>query len=187
MPLPVRVVASGGLPVQLSLTAFGMPVEISTLPGALPVQIVLTGGVPCLDVLGGVFAPGFSLTAPVLDWDDDTTDSTPDFIADLTGPLVDDDIVLEWDNDIDFSSPISTDANIVDAGEALALSVAFAVGSLADGTYYFRAKHGRSGSYSAWSNTETVTILTTFKLLLVAGGTDELLQVDAASKILLAA
>lgn len=102
--------------------------------------------------------PGVSLTAPVLDWDNDTTDNTPDFIADLTGAIVDDDIVLEWDNDIDFSSPISTSANIVDAGEALALSVAFAVGALADGTYYFRAKHGRGGSYSDWSNIETVTI-----------------------------
>lgn len=102
---------------------------------------------------------GFSLTAPVLDWDDDTADATPDFSISLTDPLANDDIVLEWDNNSDFSSPISSDTNILDAGEISSLpALAFTTGSLANGTYYFRAKHGRGGSYSAWSNTETVTI-----------------------------
>lgn len=66
MPLPVRVVVIGGLPVQQATA--GLPLEISILPGALPVTIVISGGVPCLDPLGNVFAPAFPLTAPVAVW-----------------------------------------------------------------------------------------------------------------------
>lgn len=154
MALPVRVVASGGLPVQLSLTAFGMPVEISTLPGALPVQIVLTGGVPCLDVLGGVFA---SLTAPVLTWVSADTDNTPLFEGVFTDLQENDVGRLQISTDAGFTAPTEI-TNTADAAEVLALQLDYTSGALINAQYWVRVRHERGASVSAWSNVETKTI-----------------------------
>lgn len=63
MTLPVALsTLPGALPIQESETPYGLTIVLSTLPGALPVRIVTTGGVPCLDVLGGIFT-AISLTA----------------------------------------------------------------------------------------------------------------------------
>lgn len=117
-----------------------------------------SAGIRVTDVAGTI---GINLTAPVLTWTSLTTDTTPEFDVDLTAPEVADVITLEYDDNSDFSSAIDTETNIVDSGEASALLVNFVLGALADGTYYFRAKHARGASVSAWSNTETVTIAAT--------------------------
>jgi hypothetical protein len=91
---------------------------------------------------------------PILTWDGGTSDTEPDFFLDLLYPVVGDTVYLQYDNNSDFSSPIATLSNVLDSSEIGVLELSFATGVLANGTYYFRAKHNTS----EWSNTETVTI-----------------------------
>lgn len=109
---------------------------------------------------GGASIGGFTflLATPVLTWTSPGTDTTPEFTADLLLPVVGDIITLTWASDVGFTSILGTSNNTVDAGEAAALLVNFVTGVLSNGTYYFRCKHTRDGSSSAWSNTVTVTI-----------------------------
>jgi len=119
-------------------------------------------GYPSGNKFSAYGTPGFSLTAPVLTWTTASNDTTPGFDVDLDPTVaVDDVITLEYDNNSDFSSPTDTETNVVDAGEAAAFLINFVLGALGEGTYYFRAKHSRGASDSAWSNTETVIIDTT--------------------------
>lgn len=161
MPLPVVVVASGGLPVYQSTTG-GLPLEISVLPGALPVTIVISGGIPCLDPAGNVFTPAFSLTAPVLDWTTAASDNTPGFSvsgASLDIAPVGAKIEIQISTDVDFTPP-PTDTELGDVtGNPVAIDVSPA---LADGTYWARARILSSAdvALSDWSNVETETIET---------------------------
>jgi len=60
MGMPITIVASGGLPVTLTNSAYGMPMTISS-SGGLPVTVVTSGGWP---VTG--FTTGPDVTAPVI-------------------------------------------------------------------------------------------------------------------------
>jgi hypothetical protein len=120
------------------------------------------------NVLGPV--SGVYLVAPVLNWDDETSDATPDFVVTLTDAQVGDVLTLEWDDNSSFTSPSSATNTLSDI-EAAGLSAAFATGALAAGTYYFRCKQARGASESAWSNTETVTISLNISSFLVMDAT----------------
>jgi hypothetical protein len=104
-----------------------------------------------------------SLTAPVLVWDGITSSDPPQFQATLTDAQVGDVITLEWDDNSSFTSPSSA-TNTIDSGEAAANEVGFTTGTWGDGTWYARVKHSRGGSDSSWSNTETVTVTSSFAL-----------------------
>ena len=105
------------------------------------------------------------LVAPVLTWITASTDTTPDFTADLTNPLVGDVITLQWASDSGFTTIVGTSPNTVDATEQGALQVSFTTGTLTNGTYYFRSWHSRGGFDSAFSNVVTVTIAAPFQYL----------------------
>jgi hypothetical protein len=60
MGMPIVIVATGGLPVTLTNSAYGMPMTISS-SGGLPVTVVASGGWP---VTG--FTTGPDVTAPVI-------------------------------------------------------------------------------------------------------------------------
>ena len=100
---------------------------------------------------------GFHLAAPLLDWDDDTADTTPDFLVDfdeaaaVAGTVV----TLQIDDDSAFGSPSET-THALDAADIIAGTITMAGSALASGTYYARVKVNGS----AWSNTETIMIAT---------------------------
>jgi len=98
--------------------------------------------------------------APVLDLLTDGTDNTPDFT--LTGDLLEGDTVrFQYSTSAVFTGASET-TNTIDAAEDAANALNFATGSLANNTWYFRARIERPGvpepGVSAWSNIETVTI-----------------------------
>jgi hypothetical protein len=99
-----------------------------------------------------------NLTAPVLDWDDETSDVTPDFTCTLVDPGVGDVLTLQLYSDSGLTTLVDTDVNTLDAGEVSGLSAAFALATLTSGTYYARVLAERTGWTSAYSNTVTVTI-----------------------------
>lgn len=137
-------------------------------------------------VLDEVVGPGLGATgsgggtdplapsAPTLTWATGTDDNTPDFYADfvvgefwaagdITGSNYDV-IDLQVATNIAFTSP-TTASNTVDALELMAGELTFpAVGPLADGTWYARARSthyvGGVAHVGAWSNTVTQTIVT---------------------------
>ncbi len=99
--------------------------------------------------------------APVLDITSADTDDTPDFT--LTGDLVLNDTVrFQYSTSSSFTSP-TTLTNAIDAAEDAADSISFSTGSLAPGTWYFRARierpSGGEVGIGAWSNTETITLI----------------------------
>lgn len=106
-------------------------------------------------------APGFILAAPVLTWDAETADTTPDFTIDFDEAVIATDVIrFQIDDDIAFGSPTEV-TDTLDAAEILAGAISLAAGALADGTYYARARVERSAvPASDWSNVETVTIST---------------------------
>lgn len=95
--------------------------------------------------------------APVLTLISGASDNTPDFTLD--GDLAVDDVVrFQYSTDSGFSGA-SEITNTIDAGEDAANTLSFATGSLADGTWYFRARIERPvNGNSGWSNTETRTL-----------------------------
>jgi len=111
---------------------------------------------------------GAVAVAPILTWTSATTVNTPTFSAALVGAIVGDIITLNWASDAGFTAILGTATNTIDAGEQASQIAPFATGVLADGVYYFRAKHNSS----AWSNTVTVTIAALsagwFQILLAA-------------------
>ncbi len=99
-----------------------------------------------------------AILAPVLDWDDEGPDTSPDFTASIDAlSLVGGVLTLQYSSAADFSSPTEI-TDTLDAGEISALLVNMTISDLADGTYYFRIKQTRGATVSSWSNTETVTI-----------------------------
>lgn len=109
-------------------------------------------------ILSPFFRFGSPLEAPVLTLITGSSDNTPDFV--LTGDLAELDTVrFQYDDDPAFGSPTAV-TNTIDAGEDAANALSFATGTLANGTWYFRARIERPPKpfISAWSNTETVTL-----------------------------
>jgi hypothetical protein len=101
-----------------------------------------------------------NLTAPVLDWDDDTADTTPDFTCTITNPLVGDTLTLQLYSDSGLTTLVDSAVNTLDAGEVTAEQADFALAALSAGTYYARVLFERTGWTSTYSNTVTVTIST---------------------------
>jgi hypothetical protein len=116
---------------------------------------------------------GASLTAPTLVWDDGVTDTTPDFeIQFEVGSVEIGDVVrVHRSADSGFGSPTETDSDPLDGTDVSNLSINFAGGVVADGTWYYRARLMRGAELSPWSNTEIVTIDATAPTLSSATGT----------------
>lgn len=105
-------------------------------------------------VLGGSGESPTPPTAPVLVWTSDSTEADPTFDVLLDAPDVGDTIYLQIDDDSGFASPAEY-TNTIDSAEAAAQAVVFSgFTTLANGTWYARAKHDNSD----WSNTESKTI-----------------------------
>jgi hypothetical protein len=105
-------------------------------------------------------AAGVAPAAPVLVLTSGASDNTPDFT--LTGDLLLADTVrFQYSTSAVFSGA-SEITNAIDAGEDAANVLNFSTGTLANGTWYFRARIERPGTegaaISGWSNTETIAI-----------------------------
>lgn len=89
------------------------------------------------------------------------TDNTPDFTYVASDLAVNDVVRVQYSTDPGFSGA-SEITNTIDAGEDAANELDFSTGTLADGTWYFRARTERTGhTNGGWSNTQTETIDTT--------------------------
>lgn len=111
---------------------------------------------------GSSSASGGTLTAPVLAWDNETTDTTPDLTADYDDTVGSgDNLRFEYGTDSGFAGATVVNHTIT-GGEDTANEVALALSALVTGTYYVRVRTEKSGvGVSAWSNTVTVTIAAT--------------------------
>jgi hypothetical protein len=142
-------------------TDYGDPNATSKggLPGAMHAYAVSLGynDWNSLDTI-----EGFLLDAPVLDWDDETEDDTPDANVDLPED-VEEGMFLRSQiaTDSSFTSPTETDVEI-DATAVSNGELDLGLSSLSDGTYYWRVRvlSDALAAISPWSNTETVTIST---------------------------
>lgn len=103
---------------------------------------------------------GVTLSAPTIDFTSADSDSTPEATADLTAPQVGDVITWQRADDAGFTTNVQTYTDTLDSTEVGNLQTSgLGFGTWANGTYYNRAKHGRSGvTDSAWSSTVTKTI-----------------------------
>jgi hypothetical protein len=109
------------------------------------------------DIGVGITTGGASgIAAPVLDWDDETDDATPDFAVDFDETVVvaGNTVTVEIYSDVGLATLVDTVEHVLDAGDIAAGTIDMAGSALDDGTYYVRAKV----TGSSWSNTETVTI-----------------------------
>jgi hypothetical protein len=100
-----------------------------------------------------------TINAPVLEWDEDAGDSTPDLVAyfDMT-VLEDDEAQFQLDTSNTFPSPDQDVTVTIDAAAAAAEQLATALTALGTGTYYARVRVVRGGNSSDWSNVVTITI-----------------------------
>jgi hypothetical protein len=111
-----------------------------------------------LGIPGGARPAGIFITAPVLTWDGETADATPDFIADFGADTIENDVVrVQYDTDSGFSAPTDGTATI-DAAAIAAGVLNFGLADLANGDYFARVRVERGAAHSAWSNTEPFTI-----------------------------
>lgn len=102
-----------------------------------------------------------SLLTPVLTWDGNTVDLSPNYTIDLDPTAAVDDVLTFWTSETsDFASYIQETYALV-IGD-LGGSASFASADLTAGTYYVKVKHTRpSPAYASdWSNVVTVTIVT---------------------------
>lgn len=133
--------------------------------------------------------PGFALDALTLAWSTAASDNTPGF--EVSGDSLDvapvgAQIEIQVSTDVDFTPPPADTELSAVSGNPTTVAVSPA---LSDGQYWARARLLDSGDVplTDWSNVVTETIATTSKLLLVTGGTDNLLLVNATDNLLLAA
>src|SRR5262245_53042544 len=96
------------------------------------------------------------MVAPVLDWDDETADNSPDFLIDFDeGDVVEgNNVTIEVYSNAGLTLLVDTVTHALTGAEILAGEISMGGSALADGTYYVRTRV-ESGS---WSNTEIVTI-----------------------------
>lgn len=104
---------------------------------------------------------GFLVAAPTITWSGTVSDNTPDFEIDFAiGVALNDVVRVQRDTSNTFPSPTDATATL-DSTAVSGLILNFAGGSVADGTYYYRARVERSSlAITDWSNTATVTIVT---------------------------
>jgi len=114
-----------------------------------------------------------SLDAPVLAFasaTDPDSDNTQDFNLTVTAPEVDDVLTLQWSTTSNFAVVAGSATYTILAADLIDLTGEITTGALADGAWYFRARHSRGATDSAWSNTVTKTIATDFNALLRTDG-----------------
>jgi hypothetical protein len=158
MPVPVVLMDSGG--IAATETDAGLPVT-PVDSGGWPITLVASGGLPVRLVNNDLSAYA-AFAAPVLTWDGDTTDTTPDFSVTLDAPLVGDIIYLDLYSDSGLTLLVDSADNRPDGlteSDITNGTISLALGAQADGTYYAAVTHERN-AYSVVSNTETVTIST---------------------------
>ena len=142
-----------------------------------------------------VAASGFSLTAPLTAFEfatDPDSDNTQNLVTTFYNNIETYYIrTVGTFGSATVSAPYDVDdaSNLIDATEAGNLATSFTTGAIPDGLVSFkqRIESGPGTPVSDWGNTISKTISTTSKLLLVAGGTNNLLLVDGTSNLLLAA
>ena len=95
----------------------------------------------------------------VLAWDEEEGDATPDLVVTFDATVEAGDVVrLQYDDEATFVAPTDT-TEVLEAAEVAARQVAVALGELANGTYFARARIERgSAGRSSWSNIEVITI-----------------------------
>ena len=104
---------------------------------------------------------GSSLTAPVLTWDGETLDLTPDFAIDLTAPAVSDIITMRCSKDVGFATYDDATDTITSIAPVNTLDFDFG-GDWTPGTWYVKVFFTRGVTESTHSNTETVTLASSY-------------------------
>lgn len=108
---------------------------------------------------------------PALTWTSAGTNPNPTFDIVLDTPVENDTVQFQVADEITFTPADVEVDDVLDAGEISAEAITPAIGELADGVWYVRARHKHSGdTYSEWSNIETLTINTYLGLGDVQGG-----------------
>lgn len=124
---------------------------MSSYPVAYPVTRPVSRAIASGDAFGGGVA---LLPAPTLVWTSDVTDNTPDLTITFPDIVpVGTNLTVQYAADAAFTSPTVVNHTIT-SPESAGQLVSLGLSSLANGTYYIRAKY----TGSAWSNTETKTI-----------------------------
>jgi hypothetical protein len=101
-----------------------------------------------------------TIPAPVLAWDDEASDASPDFAIQIDpSSQVGDVFTVQISATSDFAIVLQELTDTLDIGELGALTVNIEMADLSSGTYYARAKQSRGETTSQWSNTETVTLV----------------------------
>lgn len=103
------------------------------------------------------------LATPVLAFasaTDPDSDNTQDFNITVTAPAVDDVLTLQWSTTSNFAVVTGSATYTILAADLIDLTGEITTGALADGLWYFRAKHSRGASDSAWATTISKTITT---------------------------
>ena len=127
-----------------------------------------TGAVKVTVMSGSI--GGSSLTAPVLTWDGETLDLTPDFAIDLTAPAVSDIITMRRSTDVGFTTYDDATETVSSIGPVV-LSGAFDFGGdWTPGTWYVKVSVTRGVDTSAFSNIETITLTSSASLRVINGG-----------------
>lgn len=98
-----------------------------------------------------------SVTAPVLTWDGETADSTPDFNFDFDEASMVVGTVITWEvySDSGLTSLVTSGTHTLTSPEITAGSITLGMTALADGSYWVRVKESVN---NLWSNTEAITI-----------------------------
>lgn len=118
-------------------------------------KLILFGSTTSASGSGSTDAP----SAPIIDWTSAPSDTTPEFTIDFDDTVVATDIVtVQYANNSLFSSPTEF-SDTLSAAEILAQQLGPELITLGAGTYYVRAKITHASKVSAWSNTETVSIV----------------------------
>lgn len=129
-----------------------------------------------------------STFAPVLTWDGDSSDASPDFTAVFDfRAIAGDEVTLEFASDEEFTTDVASYVHDITSGEISGDTLSITVTDLADGTWYARLKHKLVGAtYSDWSNIEILTVqVSATSAFLKEDGTSFYLMEDGVSKYLL--
>lgn len=139
-------------------------------------------------ILFGGGSDVITFAAPQLIWDGDSSDTSPDFTGVFDFRSADgDEITLEFASDPDFTTDVATYLHTLTAGEIAGDVMAITVTTLADGSWYARAKQRRgTGPWSDWSEPEPLTVAAVIvDVLLMEDGASKYLMEDGSSYYLL--